>query len=45
MRRRNCYRKHRVEMPITEQMYQVLRKGKDPRDALRELMERALKRE
>ena len=38
-------RKHRVEMPITEQMYQVLRMGKDPRDALRELMERALKRE
>jgi len=39
------YGKHNVEMPITEQMYQVLRMGKDPRDALRELMERALKRE
>jgi glycerol-3-phosphate dehydrogenase (NAD(P)+) len=39
------YGKHSVEMPITEQMYQVLRMGKDPRDALRELMERALKRE
>ncbi len=37
--------KYAIEMPITEQMYQVLRMGKNPRDALRELMERALKRE
>jgi glycerol-3-phosphate dehydrogenase (NAD(P)+) len=35
-------RKHRVEMPITQQMDQVLHHGKSPRDAIRELMERPL---
>jgi glycerol-3-phosphate dehydrogenase (NAD(P)+) len=31
-------RKHRVEMPITEQMELILNKGKDPREAIRDLM-------
>jgi glycerol-3-phosphate dehydrogenase (NAD(P)+) len=35
-------RRHSVEMPITEQMYRVLRDGKPPRDAIRDLMDRAL---
>ncbi|MGB6875102.1 MAG: NAD(P)H-dependent glycerol-3-phosphate dehydrogenase [Candidatus Acidiferrales bacterium] len=34
-----------VEMPITEQMFAVLHKGRSPKDALRELMERRLKSE
>jgi glycerol-3-phosphate dehydrogenase (NAD(P)+) len=34
-----------VEMPITAQMYEVLRHGKPPREALRDLMERSLKSE
>jgi glycerol-3-phosphate dehydrogenase (NAD(P)+) len=34
-----------VEMPITEQMFAVLHKGKSPKDALRDLMERRLKSE
>lgn len=34
-----------VEMPITEQMYAVLHKGRSPNDALRALMERRLKSE
>jgi glycerol-3-phosphate dehydrogenase (NAD(P)+) len=34
-----------IEMPITEQMFAVLHKGRSPRDALRELMERRLKSE
>jgi glycerol-3-phosphate dehydrogenase (NAD(P)+) len=38
-------RKHHVSMPITEQMNQVLYHGKNPRDAMRELMERPLTRE
>ncbi|HIC86273.1 MAG TPA: NAD(P)H-dependent glycerol-3-phosphate dehydrogenase [Desulfobacterales bacterium] len=32
-----------VEMPITEQVYQILYEGKQPREAVRELMTRALK--
>jgi len=31
-------RKHRVEMPITEQMELILNEGKDPREAIRDLM-------
>ncbi len=31
-------RKHSVEMPITEQMELILNEGKDPRDAIRDLM-------
>ena len=34
-----------VEMPITERVYQVLYEDKNPRDAVRELMERDLKPE
>jgi glycerol-3-phosphate dehydrogenase (NAD(P)+) len=38
-------RRHSVEMPITDQMYDVLRNGKPARDAVRDLMERSLKGE
>jgi glycerol-3-phosphate dehydrogenase (NAD(P)+) len=31
-------RKHNIEMPITEQMELILTKGKDPREAIKELM-------
>ena len=31
-------RKHRVEMPIAEQMELILNEGKDPREAIRDLM-------
>lgn len=34
-----------VEMPITEQMYDVLNEGKSPRDAIQSLMTRTSKRE
>jgi glycerol-3-phosphate dehydrogenase (NAD(P)+) len=34
-----------VEMPITNQVYEILYKGKDPRQAVRELMARELKKE
>jgi glycerol-3-phosphate dehydrogenase (NAD(P)+) len=34
-----------VEMPITEQMYEVLKSGKEPREAIRALMDRTLKAE
>ena len=37
--------KHAVEMPITRQMFAMLRLGKAPREAVRELMERSLKSE
>jgi glycerol-3-phosphate dehydrogenase (NAD(P)+) len=30
--------KHRIEMPITEQMELILNEGKDPREAIRSLM-------
>jgi glycerol-3-phosphate dehydrogenase (NAD(P)+) len=33
-------RKHRVEMPIAEQMHAILNEGRSPRDAIRELMSR-----
>jgi glycerol-3-phosphate dehydrogenase (NAD(P)+) len=38
-------RRHGVEMPIAEQMDRVLHGGKTPRDAVRDLMERALRPE
>lgn len=38
-------RRHGVEMPITEQMHQMLRNDKSPREAVRGLMERSLKSE
>jgi glycerol-3-phosphate dehydrogenase (NAD(P)+) len=31
-------RRHGIEMPITEQMELILNEGKDPREAIRELM-------
>lgn len=37
--------RHGVEMPITEQMYAILRSGKAPREGIRELMDRSLKSE
>jgi len=38
-------RKHGVEMSITEQMELILDEGKDPREAIRDLMLRAGKEE
>jgi glycerol-3-phosphate dehydrogenase (NAD(P)+) len=38
-------RQHNVEMPITEQMELILNEGKDPREAIRELMLRPGKHE
>ncbi len=38
-------RKLDVEMPITEQVYAILHKGKDPAQAVRDLMTRSLKDE
>ncbi len=38
-------RKQAIEMPITQQMFEMLRHGKPPREAVRELMERSLKGE
>jgi glycerol-3-phosphate dehydrogenase (NAD(P)+) len=37
--------KHNVEMPISEQMFQMLHFGVSPREAIRRLMERSLKGE
>ncbi len=37
--------RHGVEMPITQQMFQMLRQDKPPQEAIRELMERSLKPE
>ena len=37
--------KHRVEMPITRQVHRILEGEVSPREAIRELMERALKKE
>jgi len=38
-------RRHSVEMPITEQMFQMLHFGVSPREAIQRLMERSLKGE
>ncbi|HWC97196.1 MAG TPA: NAD(P)H-dependent glycerol-3-phosphate dehydrogenase [Candidatus Sulfopaludibacter sp.] len=38
-------KRHGVEMPISEQMYQMLHYGVSPRDAIQRLMERSLKGE
>ena len=38
-------RRHKIEMPITEQMHAVLYENRPPKDAIRELMERRLKEE
>lgn len=34
-----------IELPISEQVYAILHEGKPPRDAIRDIMERPLKRE
>lgn len=36
---------HGIEMPITEQVDAILHRGKSPKDAIREIMDRPLKRE
>src|SRR5437773_8165200 len=41
----NLAKKYQVEMPITEQMDYVLHQGRNPLDAIRDLMERRLKDE
>jgi len=38
-------RERRIELPITEQVYSILRLGNSPRDAIRAIMERPLRRE
>ena len=38
-------REHSIEMPITEQVDAILHRGKSPKDAIREIMDRPLKRE
>ena len=38
-------RRHNIEMPITEQMELILNEGKDPREAIKELMLRPGKHE
>ncbi len=38
-------RQHKIEMPITEQMELILNEGKDPREAIRDLMMRPGKEE
>jgi glycerol-3-phosphate dehydrogenase (NAD(P)+) len=38
-------KRHGIEMPIAEQMHAVLDRGREPREAIRELMERRLKQE
>jgi glycerol-3-phosphate dehydrogenase (NAD(P)+) len=38
-------RARRIEMPITEQMYEILQKGKSPSDAIQQLMARSGKSE
>jgi glycerol-3-phosphate dehydrogenase (NAD(P)+) len=38
-------REHKIELPITEQVEAILHQNKSPREAIREIMERPLKRE
>jgi glycerol-3-phosphate dehydrogenase (NAD(P)+) len=38
-------REHKIELPITEQVEAILHKNKSPREAIREIMDRPLKRE
>jgi glycerol-3-phosphate dehydrogenase (NAD(P)+) len=38
-------REHRIEMPITEQVDAILHSGKSPKEAIRDIMDRPLKRE
>jgi glycerol-3-phosphate dehydrogenase (NAD(P)+) len=36
---------HQIELPITEQVDAILHRGKSPAEAIREVMERPLRRE
>jgi glycerol-3-phosphate dehydrogenase (NAD(P)+) len=38
-------REHQIDLPITEQVDAILHDGKSPKDAIRDIMERPLKRE
>jgi glycerol-3-phosphate dehydrogenase (NAD(P)+) len=38
-------REHQIEMPITEQVDAILNAGKSPKEAIRSIMDRPLKRE
>jgi glycerol-3-phosphate dehydrogenase (NAD(P)+) len=38
-------REHQIDLPITEQVDAILHHGKSPKDAIRDIMERPLKRE
>jgi len=38
-------REHQIELPITEQVDAILHAGKSPKDAIRDIMDRPLKRE
>jgi len=38
-------REHRIDMPITDQVNAILHRGKSPAEAIRDVMERPLKRE
>lgn len=38
-------REHQIDLPITEQVDAILHRGKSPKDAIRDIMERPLKRE
>lgn len=42
---RELARQHKIEMPITEEVYKVLFEGKDPYQALADLMTRLPKQE
>lgn len=42
---RSLAEKHRIEMPITEQIYQVIYEGKSPREAVLDLMTRGRAKE
>jgi glycerol-3-phosphate dehydrogenase (NAD(P)+) len=42
---RNLAKKHGVEMPIVDEVYQLLYEGKDPKRAIKDLMTRELKGE
>ncbi len=41
----NLAKKMGIEMPITTEVYNIIYKGKDPRDAVKDLMTRELKAE
>jgi glycerol-3-phosphate dehydrogenase (NAD(P)+) len=42
---RDLARRYRIDMPIVDEVYQLLYEGKDPKQALKDLMTRELKGE